>query len=221
MYAHWESWSHTLQTLNVEPNYWTTSLDIFSTILWHAVLNNSVFSLRLENQTSNLHYKCFVSALLLSHTATSLWALISSVSFRWSHMNAVFSPCVREINYLVRLNQPVDALLCYCMNCICMYDDLLWRLHFPISLHLSVITGISSSVPSREEEDIAVWLSQGVRHCMIPNGMFSAVLWFFLVYPFGKEPVEGVLKGRTGGTRGTMCLRIHSDYASYWCKGRH
>lgn len=84
-----------------------------------------------------------------SHAPTSLWALISSVSFLGSHMNPVISPCVPEINYLVRLNQPVEALLCYCMNCICMYDNLLWCLHFPISLHLSVITEISSSMPSR------------------------------------------------------------------------
>lgn len=122
---------------------------LFSTILWHAVPNNGIFSLRFENETSNLHYKHFVSVPPLSHTPSSPRALISSVSFLGSHMNPVISLCVREINYLVRLNHPVDALLCYCMNCICMYDNLLWRLHFPLSLYLSVITEISSSMPSR------------------------------------------------------------------------
>lgn len=140
----------------------------------------SLFS-HFENQTSNLHYKCFVSVPLLSHRTTSLWALISSVSFLGSHMNPVISPCVREINYLVRLNQPVDALLCYCMNCICMYDNLLWRLHFLISLHLSLITEISSSMPSPA---MTRHYCMMILRCLTPwddhSGMKTFQMEFFL-----------------------------------------
>lgn len=85
--------------------FYTKSFRTFFWIVWH---------LRCCMQRSHSHFLRFI--------------------YR-KQQKSTISLCVPEINYVVSLNQPVDVLLGYCMNCISMYDNLPRCLRSSISLN--------------------------------------------------------------------------------------